>query len=627
MGMSLFELETRFDKTFTHRGSSRSKRDSSGVRDLGPSSKPPPYPAEQSESVLASYRNGVSKNNTATPDDYQGPLIKDLLKTGMPVVQARSIANSIREADRRRSSAFNQGLAKKNVTFPEVSLFDESAYDKILGPILAKTSLGAIRDFLFDVCDKHNLVIAWGLGASAGALGIGVAGAAGIVILPGRRFGYFGGLGRAVGLLPKIGLSAPELTFVWGGLSAFSVASVSVEVGLSLEGIGPGVQIIFNTDGKPIGFSVAMSVSLGGSAITVAIEKWYTWVKQSNSASLSFGKWSSAYGGDVPVLDKENPEAMAKEILAFFYQGRQISNVTNDYQRLAARMLYDALEKQKWLNRLPSLPSSKPGPFWLVSEAVKMLWRECTGPKGISVAVRNAVALHWRTTLEEIENGLPPTALSSQQSRIGFSMGGWVERDIPLSPIAGGRSIDTSALKMGDIIVSTTNQIPSKLIRFGTNSSVSHARIYIGGGQVVEAVGKGVELVSLEDAIRHDSLAVAFRYPGLSDEQALRIRDYVGQQLGKPYDFKFVFVRQPLFQAGAALCNVLSEPEKSQCKHWVGKVYLGKSDDTTFVCSNLLAAGFADAGVPLTSSPANWTTPDDITLKTNLEYVGHLKTD
>jgi hypothetical protein len=41
--------------------------------------------------------------------------------------------------------------------------------------------------------------------------------------------------------------------------------------------------------------------------------------------------------------------------------------------RLAAAMLYSALEKQPWLNRLPQPPKGSPGIGWLVGETIRIL--------------------------------------------------------------------------------------------------------------------------------------------------------------------------------------------------------------------------------------------------------------
>src|SRR5207253_2687289 len=67
--------------------------------------------------------------------------------------------------------------------------------------------------------------------------------------------------------------------------------------------------------------------------------------------------------------------------------------------------------------------------------------------------------------------------------------------DVPLSPANGGRSIGEDALEIGDIILATTRDDPVSIgIRVASHAPVSHAMLYIGGGQVVEAVGGGVML-------------------------------------------------------------------------------------------------------------------------------------
>ena len=98
--------------------------------------------------------------------------------------------------------------------------------------------------------------------------------------------------------------------------------------------------------------------------------------------------------------------------------------------------------------------------------------------------------------------------------------------DIPLDPGVGGQSIGIQALQVGDVILSTTDHLTSSVIRAGSGSQVSHAMLFVGqGGQVVEAVGGGVRLVPLEDAINDSTVAVAFRVAELSDDQRQQIAD------------------------------------------------------------------------------------------------------
>jgi N-acetylmuramoyl-L-alanine amidase/uncharacterized protein YycO len=199
--------------------------------------------------------------------------------------------------------------------------------------------------------------------------------------------------------------------------------------------------------------------------------------------------------------------------------------------------------------------------------------------------------------------------------------------DTPLDPGAGGVCIDQSALQMGDIIVSTTDHLSSRGIRFGTGSEVSHAKLYIGAGQVVEAVGQGVVLRSLDQSLADDTVAVAFRYPGITQQQQLMVRDYAGQQLDRSYNYVGI-VRQALFQVEASNCDALPDDLKQVCRRWVGRIVLAPGNNGTFFCSELVLGAFANAGIALTANPPSWSTPQDIVdiaLSATLAYVGHLK--
>ncbi len=200
--------------------------------------------------------------------------------------------------------------------------------------------------------------------------------------------------------------------------------------------------------------------------------------------------------------------------------------------------------------------------------------------------------------------------------------------DIPLDPHTGGRSIPVSALEVGDLLVSTTREVPSRLIRLVTQAPVSHAMLYIGDGQVVEAIEKAIVLRTVEEAVADSHLVVAFRHPVLTPEQALRVRDYAGQQLGKPFNFVGI-LRQAGFQLDRrTFCNGKTGDEYDQCVRWVGRVNLGTATNDRFFCSELVLKAYESAGIPLTTTPPNYNSPGEIPeLLQNgtLTYVGHLK--
>lgn len=356
-------------------------------------------------------------------------------------------------------------------------------------------------------------------------------------------------------------------------------------------------------------------------------------IRAETTRPVPLSRRSGSLQATVPSPDSDaDPRETARDILSFFYPGRTFSSIGDDHVRLAARMFYAALEKQQMLNRLPAIPTTPPGPSWLARQAIQILWREIRGVTGFSVITRNFVALQWRTTLEEIENGLPPTALGLGRNVRSLSyveqqgLSDWINNpDIPLSPAVGGMSLDHNALEIGDIIVSTTTEAPSIAIR-RIGSPVSHVMLYVGGGQVVEAVGEGVVYRPLTQALAHSYVGVAFRYPGITSDQALQVRDFVGQRIGAAYDYDLI-VAHARYQLGRVICQQLPAALQDRCMNLVGPVDVGRGDDGRFICSSLVAEAFAAAGAPLLPIPPRSTVPGDIALSTNLIYLGHVKYD
>lgn len=181
---------------------------------------------------------------------------------------------------------------------------------------------------------------------------------------------------------------------------------------------------------------------------------------------------------------------------------------------------------------------------------------------------------------------------------------GLFAQEIPLDPGAGGCSIGEAALEMGDIIVSTTDAGVSRGIRFGTLSPVSHAAMYDGMGMMIESLGHGVEVHPIATALADDTLAVAYRMPGLDDAKRRRVVEWALRQRGVPYS-----VAGALISADKILCRVVGPRPGA------------------FFCSQLVFEAYRQAGVPLTTLPSECITPADAAAiaQHHLAYVGHLK--
>ncbi len=182
--------------------------------------------------------------------------------------------------------------------------------------------------------------------------------------------------------------------------------------------------------------------------------------------------------------------------------------------------------------------------------------------------------------------------------------------------------VTQAALQAADVIVSTGTGAVSGVIRAGTLSRYSHAALYIGNGEVIEAIGEGVVRQSLADALRDDVLAVAYRRVGLSSSQASQVVRFAARQVGKSYDYggvvgssartaggtvgRVIFIPLGVIQGAAAVANMLSP-------------------DSSFFCSELVLRAFEDAGAPITFISATMSTPSDIPGSHRMSYVGHLK--
>ncbi|WP_196137475.1 papain-like cysteine protease family protein [Aliikangiella sp. G2MR2-5] len=187
---------------------------------------------------------------------------------------------------------------------------------------------------------------------------------------------------------------------------------------------------------------------------------------------------------------------------------------------------------------------------------------------------------------------------------------------IPLDPGQGGRSIGLDALQQGDIIVTTARHPVSYAIRVGTLSAVSHAMLYVGNGNIIEAVGDGVREIPLAQAIEGALIAVAYRDPRVNPGIASQIANYARTRVGNPYNYAGVaYVGYSILNPGkSALINAIADR--------LG-IRIGQAGAT--YCSELVFDAYEQANVSLGVRPST-STPDDIVdlFQDKLNYVGHL---
>lgn len=152
--------------------------------------------------------------------------------------------------------------------------------------------------------------------------------------------------------------------------------------------------------------------------------------------------------------------------------------------------------------------------------------------------------------------------------------------------------MDYSILKPGDIILSTTDSIFSRLIRWYIGSDYSHSSIYIGNGKIVHSIAlKGV---SIADISLLSDFAV-YRYVGLTLTQQNAVRSFCMANIGKKYDWYHILVLayRILFgkieEYGGDYC-----PERYVCLELVTQAYLSIGVGFYSVSDNVLPQHIAN---------------------------------
>lgn len=206
-----------------------------------------------------------------------------------------------------------------------------------------------------------------------------------------------------------------------------------------------------------------------------------------------------------------------------------------------------------------------------------------------------------------------------------------------IGPGNGGQLILPADLQPGDILLTSVATLKSFGIRLGTFAPVSHAVLYLGDGQIVEAVGEGVRTGTIEDVIAEEQLVVAFRVPGMNSSHIELMRRWALAQVGAKYNTLGIMLTAP-FVLDRRLCELplIPGPVREFCIRGFATIQLGASRNDQFFCSQFVIEAFNQGGLPITTADPRWVSPADllhmregdvpsIAATQPLRYVGHLK--
>mgnify|MGYP000845700621 FL=1 len=197
--------------------------------------------------------------------------------------------------------------------------------------------------------------------------------------------------------------------------------------------------------------------------------------------------------------------------------------------------------------------------------------------------------------------------------------------------------IQPSDLRAGDILFSSEGSIRSLGIRVFSNAAVSHSFIYLGDGQIAEAVGSGTRIHPLADALQETNLTVAFRRPDLTAENIQAIIAFAEEKNGSGYNHLGIALQAPFALArNACELPVIPRAMRHLCLNALATITVPSLGNKRLFCSQFVIEAFNRAGKPLTTARPQWVDPSDIlhlreddiaTIApvAKLQYIGHLQ--
>lgn len=156
--------------------------------------------------------------------------------------------------------------------------------------------------------------------------------------------------------------------------------------------------------------------------------------------------------------------------------------------------------------------------------------------------------------------------------------------------------LDLNNLEIGDIILTTQKHLVSKIITLATNSSYSHAMLYVGHCSCIHSTGNGVHAINPQGILfdNHDYVKVFRVHP----------------------HFDRVLVKKACFLART---QIGKEYTRKEAIKTVSTLFKREEIDRQF-CSRLIGRSFENAGIKLVPD-CNYCTPQDFAESENTYVV------
>ena len=203
--------------------------------------------------------------------------------------------------------------------------------------------------------------------------------------------------------------------------------------------------------------------------------------------------------------------------------------------------------------------------------------------------------------------------------------------------IVTAATVEPESLEPGDILLSSERTVISAGIRLMTFAPVSHAAVYVGDSQIVDAMRWGVRVRELNELLEEAAVVLVLRHPELTAEQAAEITEYSFNKSGAGFNFLGITLHVP-FSIARRVCEVplVAAAIRDACIRSLGVLHRLAASESRLFCSQLVLQAYRHAGVLVTHADPRLISPADIlhmrehdvssvNVVTPLRYVGHLK--
>ncbi|OWU99274.1 YiiX/YebB-like N1pC/P60 family cysteine hydrolase [Fibrobacter sp. UWR2] len=160
--------------------------------------------------------------------------------------------------------------------------------------------------------------------------------------------------------------------------------------------------------------------------------------------------------------------------------------------------------------------------------------------------------------------------------------------------------LDTSKTQKCDILLTTTTHFPSKVIRLGTGSDISHASLLVDPHVLIDSTGEGIQSRNIERLEYEDECSIHLMRlkETITDDEKMQIENFARERIGQRYN------TSQAFMAGLRQRGIIKN---------------GPEEKGMF-CSRLVAEAFESVGIKLVKD-SQYCTPADLLHSPMLEEI------